>query len=63
MNEIRKHMGPLLSDEDLGNDVPTDGWYICEDCDIIEHIGKLTSGCPECGQTMVPYPWRDKSAE
>jgi hypothetical protein len=29
-------------------------WYRCEDCGIIRHIRDLTSGCPLCGETMVP---------
>ncbi len=28
--------------------------YQCEDCQITRHIDELTSGCPQCGETMVP---------
>ena len=30
-------------------------WYRCEDCGIEKHISELTSGCPLCGLTMVPF--------
>jgi len=28
--------------------------YQCEDCGITRRISELTSGCPICGETMVP---------
>lgn len=29
-------------------------YYYCDDCNITCHISEMTSGCPKCGQTMVP---------
>jgi DNA modification methylase len=29
--------------------------YYCEDCKIIKPISQLKNGCPNCGETMVPW--------
>lgn len=40
-----------------------DPLYECEDCGIIRRVSELISGCPKCGQTMVPYVPRSRPAQ
>ena len=42
------------NDYPLKQESPSDQ-YICEDCQVVANISDLKSGCPKCGQTMVPY--------
>lgn len=36
------------------------GMYWCPDCNITRHISVLKSGCPQCGETMVPVEARQE---
>jgi len=36
------------------NEAEPDPLYECEDCGIVRKVSELTSGCPMCGETMVP---------